>query len=324
MASAIHWEKNIGRRFQLRELQVFFTVADRCSMAKAAAELGITQPSVSAAISGLETSLGAELFDRSPKGVELTPVGRALLMRGCAAFDELRQAVRDIEYLCEPDVGEIRIGCPESIAAGFLPAVIDRLSQKHPRISLAVTHVVTPTLEFRELDERKVDLVLALLAVPDAKSVPRDYVAETLFEEQLCVVTGLNSPLLRRRKLNFDELSRQPWVIGPVDSPGTTWIAEMFRSANAQFPTRCVTTWSVHLRYNMAATGRFVSTMPASAFHYAAERYGLKMLPIKLSAPRWPLAAVTLRNRRLSAVVDLFLACARQVAKTRRVQGIRY
>jgi DNA-binding transcriptional LysR family regulator len=145
MASTIHWEKNIGRRFQLRDLQVFFTVAERCSMAKAAAELGITQPSVSTAIAGLETSLGAKLFDRSPQGVELTPVGQALLIRGRAAFDELRQGVRDIEYLSKPDVGEVRIGCPESIAAGFLPAVIDRLSQKCPLVSLAVAHVVTPT-----------------------------------------------------------------------------------------------------------------------------------------------------------------------------------
>jgi DNA-binding transcriptional LysR family regulator len=172
-------------------------------------------------------------------------------------------------------------------------------------------------LEFRELDERKLDLVLALLAVPDPKNVPQNYLVEILFEERLCIVTGRKSPLLHRRQLDFDELSQKPWVTGPADSPGTRWIAEMFRSAGARFPTRCVTTWSVHLRYNMAATGRFISTMPESAFDYAADRYELAMIPIKLAVPRWPFAAVTLRNRKLSPVVDLFLACAREVAKTR-------
>jgi hypothetical protein len=44
----------------------------------------------------------------------------------------------------------------------------------------------------------------------------------------------------------------------------------MFRSAGADFPKRCITTWSVHLRYNMAATGQFISTMPKSAFDHAA------------------------------------------------------
>src|SRR5215203_4718874 len=102
MASNIHWEKNIGRRFQLRELHVFFTVAGCGSMAKAAAELGITQPSVSAAIAGLETSLDVRLFDRGPGGVELTPSGRAMLSRVQAAFDELRLGVKDIDFLREP------------------------------------------------------------------------------------------------------------------------------------------------------------------------------------------------------------------------------
>src|SRR6185312_7009839 len=132
MASNIHWEKNIGRRFQLRELQVFFTVADRGSMAKAAAELGITQPSVSAVIAGLESSLGAPLFERSSRGVELTRVGQALLTRARAAFDELRQGVRDVEALSDPEAGEVRIGCPEFIAAGFLPSVVELLAKRYP------------------------------------------------------------------------------------------------------------------------------------------------------------------------------------------------
>jgi DNA-binding transcriptional LysR family regulator len=67
----------------------------------------------------------------------------------------------------------------------------------------------------------------------------------------------------------------------------------------------------------MAATGRFVSTMPKSAFDYAAKRYGLEIIPIRIAAPRWPLAAVTLRNRNLSPVIDLFLKCTREVARSK-------
>lgn len=287
-------------------------------MAKAATELGVTQPSVSAVIAGLETSLGARLFDRSTRGVELTPAGQALLRRARAAFDELRQGIRDIEFLSEPDVGEVRIGCPEAIAAGFLPAVINLMSQKHPRISLIVAQVVTPTLEFRELDERRLDLVLALLAAPDPKSLSPDYSVEILFEDRLCIATSSKSPFANLRTIDIGELSQQPWVIGPLDSPGTSWIAQMFRSSGAEFPKRCVITYSGHLRNNMAATGRFLATMPVSAFDHAAERYDLKMLPIKLPAPRWPVVAISLRNRNLAPTVNLFLDCAREVAKSKR------
>lgn len=323
MPSHIHWEKNIGRRFQLRELHVFFTVADRGSMAKAATELGITQPSVSAVIAGLETSLGVRLFDRGPGGVEPTPFGRALLGRVQAAFDELRQGVKDIEFLNEPAAGEVKIGCPESIAAGFLPAVIDVLSQEYPRVSLAVTQVQTPTLDFRELAERKLELVLALLATPDPKNLPPDYSAEVLFDDHLRIVAGDTSPWARRRKIDIAELSNEPWIIAPVESPGTSWIAEAFRARGAKFPERCVTTYSGHIRNNLLATGRFVGTMPESAFNLAADRFGLKVLPLELAFPRWPIAVVTLRNRMLSPVVNLFLECARTVAKSGAKPGRR-
>lgn len=317
MAGHIHWEKNIGRRFQLRDLQVFFTVADCGSMAKAAADLGVTQPSVSGVISGLETSLGARLFERSPRGVELTRVGQALLVRGRAAFDELRQGIRDVELLSEPDAGEVRIGCPEFIAAGFLPAVIDLLSKRYPRVSLVVVQTNTPTLEFRELDERRVDLVLALLAVPDAKRVPRDYEVEILFEDRLCVIAGRTNPWARRKTIDLKELSKEPWIIGLSDTPGVTWLADLFRAQGAAFPKRYVATFSLHLRNNLAATGRFIATTAESTFDPAAERFKLKMLPIHLPAPRWPVAVVTLRNRNLSPVVNLFLECAREVASAR-------
>ena len=323
MASHIHWEKNIGRRFQLRELHVFFTVAKRGSMAKAATELGITQPSVSAVIGSLETSLGVRLFDRGPSGVEPTPFGRALLSRVQAAFDELRQGVKDIEFLSEPTAGEVKIGCPELISAGFLPAVIDLLSQKYPRISLVVASVDTPTLDFLELGERKLDLVLARLATPDPKNVPADYATEILFDDRFCVVAGKSSPWVGRRKIDIAELADEPWIIAPLDSPGTSWVAEGFRARGAKFPERCVTTYSAHIRNNLIATGRFVGTMPESAFNLAAERFGLKILPLELAVPRWPIAVVTLRNRTLSPVVNLFLDCARAVAMSSTHRGKR-
>ncbi|MPZ40087.1 MAG: LysR family transcriptional regulator [Rhizobiales bacterium] len=316
MASHIRWEKNIGRRFQLRELHVFFTVAGCGSMARAAAELGITQPSVSAVIAGLETSLGVRLFDRGPGGVELTPFGRALLSRVQAAFDELRLGVKDIEFLREPAAGEVNIGCPESISAGFLSGVIDLLSQRYPRVSLVVASIDTPTLDFRELGERKLDLVLARLATPDPKNLPADYTAEILFNDRLCIVAGRDSPWARRRKIDIAELANERWIISPSDSPGGSWMAEAFRMRGVKFPERCVTTYSVHIRNNLLATGRFIGTMPESALDWTAARFGLKRLSFELIAPPWPIAVVTLRNRILSPVANLFLDCARAVAKT--------
>ena len=133
-------------------------------MAKAATKLGVSTPSISEVIASLEHALGVRLLDRTSKGVIATSYGEALLARGKAAFDELRQGIRDIEFIADPDAGELRIGCPESIAAGFLLLVLQRFSKEHPRVRFHVVPVHQPTVEFPELQERKIDLVLARLA----------------------------------------------------------------------------------------------------------------------------------------------------------------
>jgi DNA-binding transcriptional LysR family regulator len=111
MPRLVHWEHLIGRRLRLRDLFVFFTVVDSGSMAKAAAKLGVSAPSISEAIADLEETLRVRLLDRGPKGVVATPYGTALLTRGRAAFDELRQGVRDIELISDPHAGELRVSC---------------------------------------------------------------------------------------------------------------------------------------------------------------------------------------------------------------------
>ena len=125
-------ETRIGQRVRFRDLQVFFAVVQCGSMGKAAAQLGVTQPAVSELISGLESTIGVRLFDRTSQGVEPTIYGRALLKRGIAAFDEFKQGLRDIEFLANPTVGEVRVGCPEFCGSGNPsaddPEILSRVS----------------------------------------------------------------------------------------------------------------------------------------------------------------------------------------------------
>src|SRR5712672_2799130 len=165
MASAIS-ENRISRRLRFRDLQVFFAVVQCGSMAKAATDLGVTQPAVSEVVAGLEDAFGVRLFDRTPQGVEPTIYGRALLKRGIAAFDELKQGIRDIEFLADPTRGEVRIGCPDSLAGGLLAPFIQKFCSRYPGIAIAIEPVPWPTLELPELHARKLDAVLSRLSRP--------------------------------------------------------------------------------------------------------------------------------------------------------------
>ena len=94
------------RRIRLNDMRVLIVVIQAGSMGKAAERLATSQPAISRSIGDLELVLGVRLLDRSPKGIEPTPYGRALAKRGIAIFDELRQGVKDIEFMADRTVGE--------------------------------------------------------------------------------------------------------------------------------------------------------------------------------------------------------------------------
>ena len=135
----------VTRRLKLQNLRVLDAVVRSGSMARAAGELHISQPAISKAIGELEHTVGVRLLDRGRYGVEPTAYGRALLRRSVTVFDELRESVKEIEYLSDPTAGELRIGALEAVAAGLLAATIERLSRKHPRIIFHVTTALSHT-----------------------------------------------------------------------------------------------------------------------------------------------------------------------------------
>src|SRR5262245_5051230 len=144
----------IGRRMKLHDLHVLMAVVQAGSMGKAAALLNTTQPAISRSIAELEHTIGVRLLDRNSQGVEPTEYGRALLDGGAAVFDDLRQAVKNIEFLADPTVGHIKVGGNEATIAGLLPAVFSRLRRQHTGISIQVTPVLTVAQQYRELRER--------------------------------------------------------------------------------------------------------------------------------------------------------------------------
>src|SRR5215475_11216677 len=166
MPRRVDWESQIGRRLKLRDLHVFFTAVQTGSMAKAARQLGVSQPAVSEVIADLENALGVRLLDRQPHGVEPTKFGQVLLKRSTVVFDELKQSIRDIEFLADPTAGEVKLGCTEAMAA-ILSPVIEKFTRQYPRVLLR-TFLITRPFDLHGLRGRTLDFTLGhLVKIPD-------------------------------------------------------------------------------------------------------------------------------------------------------------
>ncbi len=228
----------VNHRLKLRDLRLLLALDEWGSMAKAAAHLNLTQSGVSKAIAELEHTFGVRLYDRTPKGIEPTAYGRALLKGGVAVFDELRQSVNAIEHLADPTAGELRIGCAPPMSWGIVPVVIDRLVRQHPRLAFHVTEADPTTLRYHDLRERRIDLAIGRILGP----IPDDDVdAEVLYNEKAFIVAGKNSRWAKRRKIELAELVDEPWCVPTPGSFAGSLLAEAFKEAAclSRMSTRC-------------------------------------------------------------------------------------
>lgn len=203
--------------FELRHLVYFREVARTLHFRKAAESLAVAQPALSRQIAQLETALGARLFARSKRKVELTPAGRALaervepLLRGLAAMpDELRA-------LSEGETGHVRVSFTGLAMATVLPGILREFHRRFPRIRL-------------ELNESPTATQLAALAAgeiacgffhPDSSTPPGLRSKELLREKNGVLLPADHELAERAAPLRLKALAGVPWVMFPrAHNPG--------------------------------------------------------------------------------------------------------
>jgi DNA-binding transcriptional LysR family regulator len=310
MGSDMQLSDRIGRRLKLQDLHILMAVVQAGTMGKAAQQLNTTQPNISRAIAALEHAFGVRLLDRHRQGIAPTGYGRALVDCGTAVFDDLRQGVKTIELLADPGAGEVRIGSSIYTGETFVTAVIERLSRRYPRIAFhLVTSDETDTL-YRDLHERNVDF---LIARKGGRFSDEKFGFEILYDPPLVVVAGSRSPWARRRRIALADLVDEPWVLPPPEGIMGPAYLDTFRACGLDYPRIAVVATQPGARLNLVATGCFLTIL--TSVSRLSKNPKIAVLPVKLQHARAPVGIVSLKNRTLSSVAQLFIETARDVAK---------
>ena len=303
--------QQISRRIKLRHLDMFVTVVEQGSMAQAAAQLGTLQPVVSKAIAELEKTVGAQLFDRGPRGVTPTIYGHALFKRSKAIFDDLRTSVTELEVLADPTAGALRVGSTEACAVGLTPAIIDLMSRKYPRIAFEVVVADPKTLHERDLRGRRVDLLIGRRLTSGTAD---DLQFTRLHHDRLCAVAGIGSPWTKRKSVTLADLVDERWCLPPVAHPVGAMVADAFRRCGLPYPDSVVTSQSAPFTSDLVAGGQFLGVLGSLFLGIESQRTGLAVLPVDLRIPGWQTGVMTLTGQVLNPAVKPFIACAREVA----------
>jgi DNA-binding transcriptional LysR family regulator len=195
-------------------MEYLVAVAEEGSFTRAAERLFVSQPALSHQIKTLERSVGGELLERLPNGVQLTPMGRAFLPHATAAVlaaEEARHAARAVGEL---EAGQLRIGTLGSIALGVLPAAIRAWRLANPQVSFELR-------EYLHIDELAEQM---RLGAADVAVGPRPLGWEgpirSLGQEDLVVVLAVDDPLVDggRKRVALEQLADRPWTLYSSDN----------------------------------------------------------------------------------------------------------
>jgi len=143
-----------------------------------------------------------------------------------------------------------------------------------------------------------------------------DLNVEVLFDDPLVVVAGKHSPWARRRKVDLAELVGERWILSPLGTLVRTPVAEAFKARGLEGPKGSLVTYSMDLRARLPARGRFVTAVPKSLLRVHSDRRALKILPVDMPTRPWLVTILTLKSRPLSPVIERFIDCAREIAKS--------
>lgn len=175
-----------------REIEYFLQVCEQRNIARAAEALGLSQPALTRAIQRLENQLGAQLFMRTPRGVELTAIGEVLRKRSESARVIMRDAEHEIAQMAVGKRGHVRIGVGPTVARHVSQRLLPRLIQERPGARV-LFHVAFSAELFEDVEAGVLDFVVA--GIPDV--LPPGLIARTLSRADMGVVVREGHPLTK-------------------------------------------------------------------------------------------------------------------------------
>lgn len=202
-------------------LRTFLVVAETRSFTKAAARLGVRQPTVSQHIRRLEEAAGRQLFARDTHSVDLTGDGEAMIGFADTIMDGMERAT---SYFAGPQLrGRVRLGASEDIVLGQLPAVLGRFRRSHPLVDLELLVEMSHTLH-QKLRAGELDLILA-------KSRPGDEPGRSVRREPL-VWAGVPDH-------QFDLTDPIPLIMHPLPSITREHVTQVLQRARLSWRIAC-------------------------------------------------------------------------------------
>jgi DNA-binding transcriptional LysR family regulator len=299
----------------LRRIEAFLTVAETRNISRAAVQLEVAQSVVSRHIAALEAELGCRLFERTGRGVALTPSAQQLAPRLRAALDEMQRAAVEATEAGDQPSGVVRLGVVPAAARPLVGLLYQRIASRFPRINLQFVEGFSNPLE-EQLASGQIDLAV----------VNRYGRLRRRGEERLCVIDSLvvgppGSFRKDGREIAFKQLAELPLVLAARPNGLRVALDQLCRRVGVQLRV-VVESDSLLIMKDVVVQGGLYTVLPNQAVHEDLQQ-GLLMASrlVKPTLPR-TLSLVTSSRRPGTAATRAVWREIREIVQTVLVRTV--
>lgn len=296
---------------ELRQLKHFLQISKCGSFSQAAKTLYISQPALTRSINVLEDMLQVRLFDRTPRGVHLTPAGEILFRHATLVLNQLDSAMRELTAAHEGEIGEVQVGVASFFTNLILDEAVANFTEANDKVRVSITVGLYEDLA-QKLEDGVLDFVLS--ANPDTDG---SLEFEPIYDIESNVVAAPSHPIFSKGDVTLEDLLECAWVM--LEQPDMdSFMHVYFATENLPSPRSTVNTKSLEMLRSLIRTGRYVGFLPS---HWAADDIRMGRLGI-VNAPSTPVERkvgfVTRTGISATSVAVALMDAIREVSNARR------
>jgi DNA-binding transcriptional LysR family regulator len=271
---------------ELRHLRYFVAVAEKENVSQAALKLHVSQPGVSRQIHDLESEIGFELFERSPKSLRLTAAGKFFLEEARTILQRADEAVKGARAVAEGARSEIHVGYAPSLTVQILPQALRIFQAKFPKVRVALHDLSTDEMISQLRDDQ---LQVALMVRPEREML-RGLEFKEIARYPMCVAVAPKNPLAKLKGISLQQVADKPLIAySRKDYPEYhVMLARLFAATGRQ-PRIIEEHDGVTSIVAAVESGDGLALMPQCVACMVGPR--LKLIPLAAPAPQVPVGA---------------------------------
>jgi len=299
---------------ELRDIEYFAVVAEHGHLGRAAEALGLSTPALSKSLRRLEKAMQAKLVSRTPKGVELTAEGSALLSHVRPLRLSLHDVAREIADLSKGRSGHLRVGSNPGSAELLFPTALSALLTDAPEVTVSFTVGQNPVL-VPALRNGQLDLIITSLATPPYE----DIIQESLYEDEFVAYASADHRLAKRKPVKIADLGQEGWALPAVDGVICKWLHRVFEDHGLAPPRVTLVGGPMQIRFQAIGSSRLLGFAPRRSIREVASRLRLTEIPVKGLAWTRQVGVGYRKDAYLSPVarrfIEILKATAKEIAK---------